>query len=158
MTKKVLLAALALSIACSGTIWAQQLLKLQDALLIASKNSPDIKIVQLNLVQTQELLKATEASYKANFKINLQPLTYSNDRVFYALDNQFYNTTNLRSAGNFNISQRLPWTDGTLTLSNQLFWQQSSIEKFDNTTKKFNNNVRLQFDQPQYTYNRLKQE
>ena len=158
MTKKVLLAALALSIACSGTIWAQQLLKLQDALLIASKNSPDIKIVQLNLVQTQELLKATEASYKANFKINLQPLTYSNDRVFYALDNQFYNTTNLRSAGNFNISQRLPWTDGTLTLSNQLFWQQSSIEKFDNTTKKFNNNVRLQFDQPLFTYNRLKLE
>jgi len=158
MNKKAVLLALFFGLTISGSLWAQQLVKLQDALLIASKNSPDIKIVQLNLMQTQQLLLATEASYKANFRINLNPITYSNDRVFYALDNQFYNTQNLKSSGNFNISQRLPWTDGTVSLTNSLFWQQSSIEKFDNTTKKFNNNVRLQFDQPLFTYNRMKLE
>ncbi len=158
MNKKTLLIALVLGLAFTGTSWAQQLVKLQDALLIAAKNSPDIKIVELNLIQQQQLLKATEASYKANFKINTTPLSYSNDRVFYALDNEFYTTKNLKSQGSFNISQRLPWTDGTVTLSNQLFWQQSSIEKYDNITKKFNNNVRLQYDQPLFTYNRMKLE
>ncbi len=158
MNKKTLLIALVLGLVFSGTSWAQQLVKLQDALLIAAKNSPDIKIVELNLVQQQQLLKATEASYKANFRINTTPLSYSNDRVFYALDNEFYTTKNLKTAGNFNISQRLPWTDGTVTLSNSLFWQQSSIEKYDNITKKFNNNVRLQYDQPLFTYNKMKLE
>lgn len=158
MNKKSLLIALVLGLAFTGTSWAQQLVKLQDALLIAAKNSPDIKIVELNLIQQQQLLKATEASYKANFRINTTPLSYSNDRVFYALDNEFYTTKNLKSQGSFNISQRLPWTDGTVTLSNQLFWQQSSIEKYDNITKKFNNNVRLQYDQPLFTYNRMKLE
>jgi outer membrane protein len=158
MNKKALSLALVFVLAFSGPIWAQQLVKLQDALLIASKNSPDIKIVQLNLIQTQQLLMATEASYKANFRINLSPVIYSNDRVFYAVDNQFWNTENLRSSGNFNISQRLPWTDGTLSLTNSLFWQRSSIEKYDNITSKFNNNVRLQFDQPLFTYNKMKLE
>jgi outer membrane protein len=156
MTKKVVLFALLFGLIGSGSVWAQQLVKLQDALLIASKNSPDIKIVELNLIQTQQLLMATEASYKANFRINLNPVSYSNDRVFYALDNEFYNTTNLKSSGNMNVSQRLPWTDGTVSLTNTFFWQQSSIEKFDNTTSKFNNNVRLQFDQPLFTYNKMK--
>ncbi len=158
MNKKAFLTALLFSLIFSGSLWAQQLVKLQDALLIASQNSPDIKIVQLNLIQTQQLLLATEASYKANFRINLNPISYSNDRVFYALDNEFYNTKNLKSSGNFNISQQLPWTDGTISLTNTMFWQQSSIEKYDDVTKKFNNNVRLQFDQPLFTYNRMKLE
>lgn len=158
MNKKALFTALLFCLTLSGSLWAQQLVKLQDALLIASQNSPDIKIVQLNLVQTQQLLKATEASYKANFKINLNPIGYSNDRVFYALDNEFWTTKNLKSSGNINVSQRLPWTDGTVSLTNTLFWQQSSIEKYNTTTSKFNNNLRLQFDQPLFTYNRMKLE
>ncbi len=158
MNKKTLLFALLFGLIFSGSLWAQQLVKLQDALLIAAKNSPDIKIVQLNLVQTQELLKATEASYKANFKINLNPLTYGNNRVWYDLDQKFWTTKNLKTAGNFNISQRLPWTDGTVSLTNTLFWQQSSIEKYSQTTSKFNNNVNLQFDQPIFTYNKMKLE
>jgi outer membrane protein len=158
MNKKAVLFALMFGLAFSGSIWAQQLVKLQDALLIAAKNSPDIKIVQLNLVQTQQLLLATQASYKANFKINLNPLTYGNNRVWYDLDQQFWTTKNLKSAGNFNISQRLPWTDGTVSLTNTLFWQQSSIEKYSQTTSKFNNNVSLQFDQPLFTYNHMKLE
>lgn len=153
-----MLFALVFGLVSSGSLWAQQLIKLQDALLIASQNSPDIKIVKLSLEQTQALLKANEASYKANFKINLNPIGYRNDRVWYDLEQTFYTTKNLNSAGNINIAQRLPWTDGTLTLTNALTWQQSSIEKFDTITRKFNDNVRLQFDQPLFTYNRMKLE
>lgn len=156
MNKKAVLFALIFGLVFSGSLWAQQLVNLQDALLIAAKNSPDIKIVQLNLVQTQQLLMATEASYKANFKINLNPLIYSNDRVWYDLDQKFWTTKNLKSSGNVNISQQLPWTDGTVSLTNTLYWQQSSIEKYSQTTSKFNNNVRLQFDQPLFTYNHMK--
>ncbi|MDD4644593.1 MAG: TolC family protein [Bacteroidales bacterium] len=158
MNKKVVLLALIFGLTGTGPIWAQQLLKLQDAMQIAAKNSPDIKVVEFNLIQQQELLKAQEASYKASFKINLSPLSYSNDRVWYDLEQEFWTTTNLKSSGNFNIAQQLPWTDGTITLSNSLYWQQSSIEKYSSTTSKFNNNVRLQFDQPLFTYNHMKLE
>lgn len=157
MNKKAVLSALVLCLMFSGSLWAQQLVKLQDALLIASKNSPDIKIVQLNLVQTQQLLLATEASYKANFRINLTPLTYANDRLFDSRVNQFYSSTILKTAGNVNVSQRLPWTDGTISLINSSFWQKSSSDQSEDKTR-FNNNVRLQFDQPLFTYNRMKLE
>ena len=157
MNKKAVLFALIFSLMCSGSLWAQQLVKLQDALLIASKNSPDIKIVQLNLIQTQQLLMATEASYKANFRINLTPLTYANDRLFDSRVNQFYSSTILKTAGNVNVSQRLPWTDGTISLINSSFWQKSSSDQSEDKTR-FDNNVRLQFDQPLFTYNRMKLE
>jgi len=160
MNKKAVLIALILGLVISGPVWAQQLLKLQDALLIASKNSPDIKIVQLNLVQTQQLLMATEASYKANFRINLNPLSYSNNREFDPRFSQFYTSKILKSAGNFNVSQRLPWTDGTVSLINSAFWQRgSSVSAVDTSSStRFNNNLRLQFDQPLFTYNRMKLE
>ncbi|MCX6226221.1 MAG: hypothetical protein NTV01_15970 [Bacteroidia bacterium] len=43
MNKKVVLLTLLFGLVSSGPLWAQQLVKLQDALLIASQNSPDIK-------------------------------------------------------------------------------------------------------------------
>jgi outer membrane protein TolC len=136
----------------------QQLLKLQDALLIASQNSPDIKIVRFNLEQTQQLLRAQEATYKANFRIGLNPIGYSHNRTFNDLIGDFNTQENLNSSGLFAITQRLPWTDGTISLTNNLSWQRAYSQFRDTTTASFNNNLRIQFDQPLFTYNRMKLE
>ncbi len=47
---------------------AQQILKLDNAITIASQNSPDIKRVRLNMERSQELLKAQNAALKSNFQ------------------------------------------------------------------------------------------
>jgi len=135
---------------------SQQLLKLEDAMLIAAQNSPDIRIVQLNLVRTQELLKATEASLKSNFRFTLNPIGYSHDRAFNELIGDYNTQENLNSSGTFTVSQQLPWTDGSITLNNRFSWQRAYSEYADRTSSTFTNNLRLQYDQPLFTYNRIK--
>ncbi len=135
---------------------AQQLLKLEDAMLIAAQNSPDIKVVQLNLVRTQELLKATEASLKSNFRFTLNPVGYSHDRAFNELIGDYNTQENLNSSGTFTVSQQLPWTDGSISLNNRFSWQRAYSEYADRTNSTFTNNLRVQYDQPLFTYNRIK--
>jgi outer membrane protein TolC len=156
MRNKFSFICLILGLLVSITLPGQQLIKLQDALLIASKNSPDIKIVQLNLERSEQLLKAQEAALKSNFKLTLNPLGYSNNRVF---DDRFadWNTQqNLSSSGTFTLSQPIVWTDGTFAVSNRFGWQRAYSEYQDKTTKTFTNNLYLQYSQPIFTYNRTK--
>lgn len=135
---------------------SQQLIKLDDALQIAAQNSPDIKRVELSLIRTQELLKATQASMKSNFRFTLNPIGYSHDRAFNELIGDYNTQENLSSAGTFTVSQQLPWTDGNISLNNRFAWQRAYSEYADRTTSQFTNNLRIQYDQPLFTYNRIK--
>ena len=135
---------------------AQQLIKLDDALQIAAQNSPDIKRVQLSLTRTQELLKATQASLKSNFRFTLNPIGYSHDRAFNELIGDYNTQENLNSSGTFTVSQQLPWTDGSISINNRFAWQRAYSEYANRTTSQFTNNLRVQYDQPLFTYNRIK--
>jgi len=135
----------------------QQILKLQDAIGIASESSPSIKRVKLNMERSQELLKAQQAAMKSNFSFNVNPLQYSHDRSFNEYYNDWYTKDNLSSSGAFTISQPILWTDGNVSLSNQLRWQDSYSEINDTRNKTFTNNLFLRYDQPLFTYNRTKQ-
>lgn len=136
---------------------AQQILRFDDAIQIAAENSPDIKRVKINMQRSQELLKAQQASLKSNFSFNLNPLQYSHDRSFNEYYNDWYTKDNLSSSGAFTVAQPIPWTDGTVSLSNQLRWQNSYSEINDSRNKTFTNNLFLRYDQPLFTYNRTQQ-
>lgn len=136
---------------------AQQLLRFQDAITVAAKHSPDIKRVQFSMDRSQELLKAQEASLKSNFSFNINPLQYSHDRAFNEYYNEWYTKDNLSSSGAFTVSQPLIWTDGNISVSNQLRWQNSYSEINDVRSRTFTNNLFLRYDQPLFTYNRTKQ-
>ncbi|MEA1877156.1 MAG: TolC family protein [Bacteroidota bacterium] len=136
---------------------AQQILRFEDAITVAAKHSPDIKRVQLSMDRSQELLKAQEASLKSNFSFNINPLQYSHDRAFNEYYNEWYTKDNLSSSGALTVSQPLIWTDGNVSISNQLRWQNSYSEINDVRNKTFTNNLFLRYDQPLFTYNRTKQ-
>jgi outer membrane protein len=136
---------------------AQQILKLDNAITIASQNSPDIKRVRLNMERSQELLKAQNAALKSNFSFNVNPFQYSHDRTFNEYYNDWYTKDNIGSNGTFTISQPVLWTDGNVSLSNRLSYLDSYSEINDNRNKTFTNNLFLRYDQPIFTYNRTKQ-
>ena len=156
MNKPIFLISLLASLFLGGTAGAQQLIKLQDALLIASQNSPDIRIVKLSLERSDQLLRAQEAALKSNFKFTLNPLGYSHNRVFDERFTDWNTQENLNSSGTFTVTQPITLTDGTVSLSNRLSWQRAYSEASERTTKTFNNNLFLQYNQPLFTYNRTK--
>ncbi|MFH0760675.1 MAG: TolC family protein [Bacteroidota bacterium] len=156
MNRKSAMLLLACGLIFSVSGWGQQLIKLQDALLIASKNSPDIRTVRLSLERSQQLLNAQEASLKSNIRFTLNPIGYSHDRAFNDLYAIWNTQENLNSSGSLTVSQPIVWTDGTIAVSNRLSWQRAYSEFQDETTKSFTNNLFLEYNQPLFTYNRTK--
>jgi len=154
-TKKILI----LVLFCS---WFQQngfsqtLLTLEKALEIAEINSPDIRHSRLNLQRYEESLNAQHASYKSKLALSVTPLFYSHDREFNEFYSQWNTSETFRSSGAFTISQPIKFTDGILTISDRLSFQNSYSEFSDETNRSFSNNLYLQFDQPLFTYNRAK--
>jgi outer membrane protein len=136
--------------------FSQTLVTLEKALEIAEMNSPDIRYSRLNLERYSQSLNAQYASYKSKLSLSVTPLYYSHDREF----NEFYSTWNtsetFRSSGAFTISQPIKITDGILTISDQLSFQNSYSEFSGETNQAYSNNLYLQFDQPLFTYNRSK--
>ena len=134
-------------------------LTLERALEIAFENSPDILQTEMTLTQRRELLKAQQAALKSNLSLRLNPFSYSKNRTFDDLVNEWNSTKTKSSQTTFTVSQPIKETDGTLQLINQLSWRESSSEYQDNRiNKSFNNNLYLSYTQPLFTYNRTKME
>lgn len=136
--------------------FSQTLLTLEKALEIAEINSPDIRHSRLNLQRYEESLNAQHASYKSKLALSVTPLFYSHDREFNEFYSQWNTSETFRSSGAFTISQPIKFTDGILTISDRLSFQNSYSEFSDETNQAFSNNLYLQFDQPLFTYNRAK--
>jgi len=156
MKRIIVMAGCFLILAGFSEIRTQQVLRLQDALVIASENSPQIIQVKLNLDRVKQLLVAQEASLKSNFRFTLNPLAYTHDRAFNELYNTWNTQENLRSSGTFTVSQPIALTDGTFSVSNRFQFQNSYSEFTDREMNTFTNNLYFQFDQPLFTYNRTK--
>ena len=122
------------------------------------ENSPDIKQTRLQLERSRELLNAQNASLKSQFSLSLNPFSYSQDRTFNKMFSAWNTTETQESDGTFIIRQPIKQTDGTLSLINSFSWQDSYSDYLDVTTKSYNNNIYLNFEQPIFTYNRTKLE
>ncbi|PRZ00303.1 outer membrane protein TolC [Marinilabilia salmonicolor] len=157
---KVSLLFLILSVSTGGKAYAQQVLTLEKALNYARQESPDIKKARLNLEQSRENLIARRASLKSSFRLNLTPIEYSHNRQYNDPLSEWYTTESLNSYGTFSVQQPIAVTDGVLTLSNSLRWQdsQSNSSFSGDPFRGFSNNLSLHLDQPLFTYNRTKME
>jgi outer membrane protein len=143
-------------LALFSSVWAQQILSLNDAIEIAKENSPDIQRSQYNLERSQESLNAQKAALKSRFTLTVNPFGFSNTRQF----NNFFNTWNTNetkySSGDFRVVQPLVWTDGSVSLINRFRWQDSFSEYQNERNKTFSNDLFLNYNQPIFTYNRTK--
>lgn len=139
---------------------AQTLLTLEKAIDIAGSNSPDIKRSALNLERYRETLNAQKASLKSQFRLNLTPAEYSNTREFDTRFSEWYTNETFNTSGTFRVDQRIPITDGTISLVNRLEWQKSVSDFQDEQTdnESFVNNLYLSLNQPLFTYNQTKLE
>lgn len=135
----------------------QFVMSIDSALSIAISNSPDIQHAQLNLLISQELLNAKNASLKSNFNLGLNPIYYSHGRRFDETIGTWRTTQIVQSAATFNIDQPIKWTDGNIRLTNRFLYQDFQNEGFPQN-KAFSNSLTLRLDQPIFTYNRTKLE
>lgn len=142
------------------TVNAQQVLTLEKALNYARQESPDIQKARLSLEQSRENLIARRASLKSSFRLNLTPFEYSHNRQYNDPLSEWYTTESMSSYGTFSVQQPITLTDGVLTLSNSLRWQdsQSNSSFSADPFRGFSNNLALHLDQPLFTYNRTRME
>lgn len=138
--------------------FSQEALTLDKALMVAEKNSPDIKRSLLNLERFQKNLEAQRAALKSSFSLDVSPLNFSRNRRFDSRVSQWYTNENLSTNALFTVSQPILFTDGILSLTNQFGWQRSKSDALaaNPESKIFYNNLYLNFQQPLFTYNRLK--
>lgn len=135
---------------------AQKVLTLEDAMNLALENSPEIKQSRITMEQNQEYLNAQLAMLKSNFSFDVTPFQYSNSETYDDYFAQWYTTENIGANGSLVISQPIKFTDGRLTLRNQLEYQDNYSEASNTTFTGFNNNLYLSYNQPLFTYNRVK--
>jgi outer membrane protein len=140
------------------TAHAQEALTLDRALAIAETSSPDLQQSLLNLERFQKTLEAQRAALKSRFSLEVNPVNYSNQRRFDTRFSEWYTNENFESNTVFRVSQPILPTDGTVSLINEFGWSSSNstLTNSTNESEVFYNNLYLNFNQPLFTYNRLK--
>ena len=136
---------------------AQTIITLEQALDIASKNSPTLQNSIFNLERTDQLLFAQRAALKSGFTLTVNPLDYSQSRRFDTFRSTWYTNESLASSATFRVDQPILFTDGKISLTNQFGWQDNiSTTNVTTENKAYFNNLNLSLTQPLFTYNRLK--
>jgi len=153
--KRIILAILLLIIH-GFTASGQSGLTLEQSLKVAEENSPAMKRTRLNLIRSQENLNAQNAALKSNFSLQVNPLSYRQDRSFNDLISAWNTTKTTESYGVFTVSQPILLTDARVSLLNKFGYVDSYSEYSNNTNKGFSNSLSLNLSQPIFTYNRTR--
>ncbi|MFC1650144.1 TolC family protein [Candidatus Latescibacterota bacterium] len=143
-------------------IAAETLLPLDKAIDIALEQGYSMKSLKLQLVQATENRLAAKYRFRSSANMYLNIPSWQEQMTSIQVPNALpvYNSRGtMQVQGRMEISQPLP-TDGRLTLSSQLN-QQDESNYFADTGKSlkrkdFLTSLRIQFNQPLFTYNRLK--
>ena len=151
-----------ISLFCIPYASAQRLLSLQDAIDIALEEGYEMKSLRLNLIESAENRLAAKYRFRTNADFSLDSPTWTEDMREISVPNGLpvYNSLGtLRYRSQLNITQPLP-TDGFLRLRSQVYQSKETnyFAETDNTIKRkdFLSSVRIWFNQPLFTYNRLK--
>ncbi|HKJ78127.1 MAG TPA: TolC family protein, partial [Prolixibacteraceae bacterium] len=113
----------------------------------------------------QKSLEAQRAALKSRFSLELAPVNYDQSRRFDNRFSDWYTSETFESSALFRVVQPILPTDGTISLTNEFGWQSSnsSFDDMENPSlesgnERFFNRLYLNFNQPLFTYNRLKLE
>lgn len=136
--------------------FSQDVLTLEKALKIAFENSPSLVQSKLSLQQNELNLKAQKASLKSQFALDVNPFNYVRNSQYDSYNSKWYDSKTMTSSASFGIKQPIKWTDGTISLVNDVSWQDASNRSSGGKSTSFNHNISLRLDQPIFTYNRTK--
>lgn len=148
---------------CAGAILfssfysqAQKDITLEEALLIAFENSPDIKKSRINMQQNKEQLNAQLASLRSRFSFDITPISYDKTESYNDYFSTWNTSENKKVSGTFTVSQPIKFTDGRLSLQNEFGYQDNYSEASSSNYAGYNNSLYLQYDQPLFTFNKTK--
>ena len=150
---KILIVAFVMS---SFAAQAQKEISLEEALLIAFENSPDIKKSRINMEQNKERLNAQLASLRSRFSLDVTPITYRREESYNEYFSQWNTAETKGASGTFTVSQPIKYTDGRLSLKNDFGYQDNSSEASSSSFSGYNNSLYIQYDQPLFTFNKTK--
>ena len=136
--------------------FAQEILTLDKALSIAFEHSPSLIQSKLSLEQRELNLKAQDASLKSQFSLDINPFNYTRNNQYDSYNSNWYANEIMSSSASLGIRQPIKWTDGTISLVNDLSWQDASNKTSGGKNTSFNHNLSLRLEQPLFTYNRTK--
>ncbi|MFC1693220.1 TolC family protein, partial [Candidatus Latescibacterota bacterium] len=147
---------------CAPCVSAELLLSLEDAIDIALEQGYEMKSLRLTLIEAEENRRAAKYRFRTNADLSFNTPNWSEDMREVPVPDGLpvYNSLGtLRYQSQLNITQPLP-TDGFLRLRSQIYQSKESnyFAETDNMIKRkdFLSSVRLWFNQPLFTYNRLK--
>lgn len=136
--------------------FSQQVLTLERALDIAFRNSPALIQSKLSLEQNELNLAAQKASLKSQFSLDVNPFMYTRNNQYDSYNSKWYDNKTMGSSASLGIVQPIKWTDGTISLVNDISWQDASNRSLERTSTSFNHDISLRIEQPIFTYNRTK--
>ncbi len=141
-----------------GYTFSQRVLTLEESMDIAIENSPSIQKSRMNMDMNREYLNAQLASLKSNFFLDITPVSFSREQSYDNRFSQWYTSENKGASASFVVTQPVKWTDGLLTIRNDFGYQDNFSEANNDIYKDkgFNNSLYVKYDQPLFTYNRLK--
>ena len=135
-----------------------RILTLDESMEIAGNNSPAIQKSRYNMEKNKEYLNAQLASLKSRFFLDVTPVSYSREQSYDQLFSEWYTSENKGANASFVVSQPIKFSDGLLTIRNDFAYQDNYSQTNSQTYKDkgFNNYLYVQYDQPVFTYNRIK--
>lgn len=140
----------------------ETVLTLNDAIDIALEESYNMKSLRLQVIQAEQNRNAAKYRFRTQIDLNLDVPDWSERVQSVEVPNALpvYNSYGtLRYEGQLEIRQPLP-TDGDITLRTQMYHSDESTyladQDEDIDRKDFYTSIRLQLNQPLFTYNQLK--
>ncbi|MDR0981905.1 MAG: TolC family protein [Culturomica sp.] len=135
---------------------AQEVLTLEKALEIAFQNSPSLIQSKLSLQQSELNLAAQKSSLKSQFSLNVDPFNYSRSNTYDDINSSWYDREVMSSSASLGIVQPIKFTDGTISLMNNVQWQKAKNHSYGGSNTSFTHDLLLRLEQPLFTYNRTK--
>ncbi len=135
---------------------AQEVLTLERALEVAFQNSPALIQSKFSLQQNELNLKAQHASLKSQFSLDVDPFSYSRSNQYDNYNSEWYDNEVMRVSASLGIRQPIKWTDGSISLVNDVSWQDANNRSSGRASTAFSHDISLRLDQPIFTYNRTK--
>ncbi len=139
--------------------FGQQILTLNDALSTALNKSYAIKSAELALISSQKTLEAAKlglmTSISMDFNIPSYARTLSNEFNPLTGTQQFFDYGYTTYQTSLNFTQPIIFTNGTFTLSGDL-WKRSQFSSGQQIPTDYYSNLSLSLQQPLFTFNTLK--
>jgi outer membrane protein TolC len=146
------------SILLISQVFPQRVLKLEEALAIALKESYSIKSASFSLESSQKNLEAIKMGLRTSVNMEFDLPRYSRSLKSQfntqTASEQFFEVGNTTLEGRLYFTQPIPFTNGTFSLVSSIFGR-DQFSGISGTSRDYYTNMSLRLRQPLFSFNSL---